>query len=275
MLLASALFGLSGCVIVADVDADWDWQDQGWTQRTEPVVDVDRIEFNARGTLYVTQGDRDALRLEGHEGALEQLQVDTRDGALIISQSGDNYRWFEVRKNGKKPIYTLEIADLRHINHRGHGEINVGPFTVDRLEVRTRGHAKTNLASINAQEVMIAVSEHGHVDVETLDSELVEFVSENHGEVYVNDANVLDANVNAIGHGEIWIAGRADTLNANLHDHTDLDSSEFTTSVSSVRVRDHSKAIVRANNEVRIDERDHAKVVVSGTADVIEASPGT
>ena len=67
LLTALALVPLlGGCVIITDT-SDWTWEGD-WIERSREIGDVTRVRFDARGTLYVTQGDEPELRLEGSEG---------------------------------------------------------------------------------------------------------------------------------------------------------------------------------------------------------------
>lgn len=256
---------LSGCVIVADVDSDWSW-DGRWVERKQTVEeDIAGVEFNAPGTLYITQGRRSALRLEGNEEALEELRIDERDGTLIITQAGETYRWFELRGKNAEPVYTLEISELEKISHSGHGTINVGPFTLDKLDVKTDGHAQTYIASINARDVNVSVADHGRVRVETLDSDAMLLNAADHGDIYVQDASVLDADIHTQSHGEVWLAGQADSLTLNMRGHSDLEAHRFASAIATVTARDHAQAQLAVSDEIHLDERDNASVVVTGT----------
>ncbi len=267
-VLALVPMALSGCVIVTDVDADWEWFGD-WRERTEEVHAVDRIEFNAPGTLYVTQGPRNAIKLEGHEDVLDNLRVFHRDDALVIGQSSGEMRWFEFKTNGKDPVYTLEINDLKHIRHTGNGTLKVGPMTTSELSIVSGDHAKTLIASLNARRIKIDAKDHAHVRVETLDSDEVLLSSRDHADLYIHDSNVLDADVDTTEHGQIWIAGKTDSLTLSLRDHSDLDAVGLSTAVANVYAANHTTAVLTVTEQTRLESVDHADVDVQGPGDVI------
>lgn len=264
-------FSAAGCVIVADVDTDWDW-DGSWVERKQDLGNVQRIEFDAPGTLYITQGKAGALRLEGNEEALEQLQVNQREGLLVISQAGEGYQWYEIRGKSQDPIYSLEVDTLVQVRHSGRGTVNIGPFTVENVRIDSADRARTYIASLNARSVEIRASDHADIQVETLDSDAMSLRATDHADLYVADANVLDADLKVDDHGEVWLAGRSDSLQARLRGHGDIEADEFHTTIASVSAADYARAALLVDDQVTIDERDRARVLVSGGAS--SSSPG-
>ena len=127
---------LAGCVVVANVDSGAWWGD--WQEESHQLSAVDSVEFDARGTLYIVQGSNNDLRLEGHEQALRHMEVYERDGTLIVRQVNDEFQWWGVQQRGREVVFYLEMENLTSIKHRGHGEINVGPFTVRSLTCKRK-----------------------------------------------------------------------------------------------------------------------------------------
>ncbi len=257
----------AGCVIVADVDTDWDFGGT-WVERKQDLGDVQSIEFDAPGTLYITQGKTGALRLEGNEQSLESLQIDQREGTLVISQSGEGYQWYEIRGKHQNPIYSLEIDTLAELRHDGRGTVNIGPFTLESVRIASGDYAKTYVASLNARDVEVRAADHANIQVQTLDSDSMTLRAEDHADVYVADANVLDSDLRADDHGEIWLAGRTDSLDARIDGHGDIEADEFKSAIAEVTASDYARAAIHVADEVTIDESDRARVIVSGPVDV-------
>ncbi len=102
LLIATVPF-VSGCIVVANVN-DPAWWDNSNEITKDISIDVDRVNFEARGTLYVVQGSSNRLRIQGHDQALQQIAVDDRSGALLISQETDDFRWWGVEKRGREVL---------------------------------------------------------------------------------------------------------------------------------------------------------------------------
>lgn len=266
-LLAFAL--LSGCVVVANVDTGSAWWGN-WREESHQLTAIDSIEFDARGTLYVVQGNSNDLRMEGHERALRQMKVYERDGVLIVTQETDDFRWWGVERHGREVIFYLEMENLTSIKHRGHGEINVGPFTVHSLEVESRDHAETNFSSINARQLEIRASEHSNINIETLDTDRAHLVIVDHADLYAHDVTSLDMDVRVEDHGEAWLAGKSDSTTIRTRDHGDVDADRLQSAIAEVRASNHSKVTLTAEETIYIGRQDHAQITWQGSAEADE-----
>ena len=80
----------------------------------------------------------------------------------------------------------------------------------------------------------------------------------------MQDASVLDANINTRSHGEVWLAGQADSLILAMRDHSDLEAHRFSSAIATVTARDHAKAQLAVSDEIRLDEHDNASIIVTG-----------
>ncbi|MDP6375501.1 MAG: DUF2807 domain-containing protein [Pseudomonadales bacterium] len=125
---------------------------------------------------------------EGHEDVLKTLRVYERDGTLVITAREDQFRIWVGTHAGRDAIYHLRLPELSAIDHQGHGEINVGAFSVNELCVTLSDHTDTNLNSLNAHHLEVTASDHANVNIETLDSDRVELVSEDYADVAVSGA---------------------------------------------------------------------------------------
>ncbi len=267
-IVALAATALTGCVVVANVDSGAWWGN--WHEESHQLTNVDSVEFDARGTLYIVQGSNNDLRLEGHERALRHMEVYERDGVLIVNQVNDEFQWWGVQERGREVVFYLEMENLTSIKHRGHGEINVGPFTVRSLDVESRDHAETNFSSINARRLEMRASEHANINIETLDSDSVHLVVIDHADLYAHDVNSLDMDVRVEDHGEAWLAGKSDSTTIRAKDHGDVDADRLQSAVVEVRASDHAKVTLMAEETLYIGRKDHAEVTWQGSAEVDE-----
>ncbi len=256
---------ISGCIIVANVnDPDW-WDDSDEITR-DISIDVDRVNFEARGTLYVVQGRRNRLRIQGHDQALQHIVVDDRSGALLISQETDDFRWWGVQRPGSEAVFYLELENLSWLRHSGHGEVNLGPLVVNTLSVISSGHATTNFSSLISRDLTVRASDHANIDIETLDSESAELRVNDHADIFVQDINVLDLKLGAADHGDLRLAGTADTAFVSAKDHANIDAGGLESAVVTLSTRNHAQVATQAHELIEIDERDHSSVSWTGNA---------
>ncbi len=265
VLLIAAVPFVSGCIVVANVnDPAW-WDDSDEITR-DISIDVDRVNFEARGTLYVVQGRSNRLRIQGHNQALQQIAVDDRSGALLISQETDDFRWWGVQRPGSEAVFYLELENLSSLRHSGHGEVNLGPLIVNTLSVISSGHATTNFSSLIARDLTIRATDHANVDIETLDSDSAELRVNDHADIFVQDINVLDVKLRAADHGDLRLAGTADTAFVSAKDHANIDAGALESAVVNLNTRNHAQVTTQAHELIEIDERDNSSVSWTGSA---------
>ena len=256
---------ISGCIIVANVN-DPDWWDDSDKITKDISIDVDRVNFEARGTLYVVQGSSNRLRIQGHNQALQQIAVDDRSGALLISQETDDFRWWGVQRPGSEAVFYLELENLSLLRHSGHGEVNLGPLIVNTLSVISSGHATTNFSSLIARDLTIRAADHANVGIETLDSESAELRVHDHADIFVQDINVLDVKLRADDHGDLRLAGTADTAFFIAEDHANIDAGDLESAVVNLSAQNHAQVTTQAHELIEIDERDNSSVSWTGNA---------
>ena len=270
--LITVAAGLSGCIYVNHTESgnhNW-WGD--WQQDQRDVSgELRRIDFDARGTLYVVQGDQQRLRIEGDSDALEKVSVYERGDVLVITQSGRPSPWWEFDDaRVSDNVYYLEVANIDEIRHTGHGEMKVGPITLERLIVTTSEHGDSKFSSINVRRFTLTVTDHGNVNIETLDTDQAMLTATSHGDVYAHDVSALDLSMRIEDHGEIWLAGAADTATVEMRDHGDLDSSRLKCEIVQIQTRNHANASVWVESTLRLQQSDHANVEWIGSPDVRE-----
>ena len=255
-----------GCIIIADVDTPVSvWGD--WTEREQDLSgEINAIDFDARGTLYVVQGERMRLRIEGNETALSKVSIYENGDTLRITQAANPTPWWTINIDTRisEIRYYLELPYLDHVRHQGHGEMKVGPMTVDRLQVFTGGHADTNFSNINARHFSLVTTDHSNVNIETLDADDAVIEVRSHGDVYAHDVNALDLAIRIENHGEVWMAGAADVANVDLRDHAGLDTSRLRVEVTGIEARDHATASLWAEATLTLAKRDHASIEWKG-----------
>ena len=275
LAVGAASLAASGCIIVADVDAGGFelWGD--WTERERDVDrGISKIDYNARGTLYLVQGDAENLRLEGNESALEAIRVEEHGDTLRISQvsKATSTWWGNNSHEADDVLYYLEIPHLEEIRHTGYGEMKVGPLTVERLVVTSADHADTKLASVNARSFELSVRDHANVNLETLDVDDAAIVIASHADIYAHDVDALDLDIRVEDHANLWTAGRADVASMVIRDHAIVDGSRLQCEVVRVTASDHSAVELWAESTLRMSKQDHAEISWSGSPQIEEST---
>ena len=262
-LLAASL---AGCIMSIDIEDTGNlWG--GWSERERDLdVTSTKIDFQARGTLYVVQGDRPRLRMRGSGAALNSVGVDSSGATLRIVETGPQFIGVEFSSGIRETAFYLELPYVEAIRHSGQGEMKIGPLTAERLTVVVEDHADMKFSSVNVREFVLNAQDHADINIETLDADDVSLAASSHGDIYGHDVNTLELAIHADDQAQVWLAGRSDEARIDVADHASLDASRLECDVVDVRARDQAIARLWAEESLSIVSRDHSNVTWSGDA---------
>ncbi|MDH3539687.1 MAG: DUF2807 domain-containing protein [Acidimicrobiia bacterium] len=119
------------------------------------VGDLDAVSLFSSGRIIITQGSDTSLSVEADDNLLAYIQTDVRGGTLEIGAERDG-RSYNLDPSDEI-IYRLGVADLSQIEVFGAGTVEVGPLTLDTLDVRVMGSADVTLDALTADRLDIEV----------------------------------------------------------------------------------------------------------------------
>lgn len=139
MQVSTLLLGiilLAGCVV--RVSGDTGMLDAAKIEESRDIENVGEVVMAARGSLHITQGESESLRIEGPKSALEDLKIYQRGDVLIIENRLDIdlnimplIRWSFP---DKVDIY-LNVKSIDAITLRGHGDVYMRKLKADNLHL--------------------------------------------------------------------------------------------------------------------------------------------
>uniref|UniRef100_UPI004048480F head GIN domain-containing protein n=1 Tax=Roseivirga sp. TaxID=1964215 RepID=UPI004048480F len=91
-------------------------------KETRNVGDFDEIGMSVAGKVYVKQGDKNEVILEGDDDLLEEIVTEVRNGRLVIKNERDNWRFWGSSNRGRLSVY-ITIKELRGAIVSGSGSI--------------------------------------------------------------------------------------------------------------------------------------------------------
>ncbi|HEY3374110.1 MAG TPA: head GIN domain-containing protein [Candidatus Aquicultor sp.] len=104
-------------------------------ETTRDVKDFTRISLSGSGTLNITQGDTESLRIEAEENILPEIKTTVRGGELHIAIN-------DTRSvvTPTKPInYFVTVKDLRALQLSGSAKAKSGRIRTDDMDIATSG----------------------------------------------------------------------------------------------------------------------------------------
>lgn len=228
---------------------------------------VTKIDFQARGSLYVVQGDKPRLRMRGRTPTLGSVTANSSGGTLRITETGPPFG-VDFSSGVREMAFYLELPNVEDIRHSGEGEMKLGPLTVDRLSVVVEDHADLEFSSVKVREFALNAGNHADIDIGLLEAEHVSIAASSHSDIYADDINTPELAVDAHDQAHIWLAGGSDKARIVAADHTSIDASRLKCNIVDVRTRDRAAAWLWAEKRLSIVSRNQSKVIWSGNAEV-------
>lgn len=115
------------------------------------------ITINGVGNIYIKQGNKEALTLEGNSNLLSDIKSEVKDGHLFLSQK-------HTLPNNKKPVnYYLTVKEIKNINASGNLVILTRNTLVSpELNVNINGSSKLHIKT-KADKFNVHIAGNGNV----------------------------------------------------------------------------------------------------------------
>jgi hypothetical protein len=176
--------------------------------------DVSRLYVSGVFNLYLIQGDKPSLKMNGEEDQIKNLKVTQRGDVLEL-------KFEEIKNNffgNSKPDVYLTLSELKEMEFDGVGNLkSEGPFKVDELELQGNGvgnislnlEAKNIEADFNlmgnltlegsAEKITLSNEGIGNIEASQLLTQTMTLNSSGIGKVSVHCTGDLSITVNGIG----------------------------------------------------------------------------
>ena len=134
-------------------------------KETRNVRDFDEIQMRIGGKVYITQGDKNEVILEGHEDDLEEIETEVSGGRLVIKSRRER-RWKFWGNSSLKVTAYITVKDLRGAYVSGSGDI------VSRNQIKARDFTASISGSgdialdLDSDYVSSKISGSGNIELE-------------------------------------------------------------------------------------------------------------
>ncbi|HEY2518012.1 MAG TPA: head GIN domain-containing protein [Polyangiaceae bacterium] len=158
---------------------------------TRDVANFSQVDFDAFGTLTVTQGATESLTIQADDNLLPQLTSKVANGKLSLGVEG-NVRPSEGMR------YTLVVKNLAELDVSGAGSVTVTGLKTDALRVRLSGAGSVKISGQAASE-NIALSGVGSFDGKDFATKTAKVAVSGAGSAEIRASDTLDANISGVG----------------------------------------------------------------------------
>jgi len=164
-------------------------------------------------TVYLSQGDKESIRVEADENLHEYIVTEIRGGVLNI------YSEFNIRNAKSRKVY-VTIKEVKSLKTSSAGDIKgQTPFTADMLTLATSSAGDINL-EVRANEVRATTNSSGDITLKGSADKLTADLS-SAGDLNAFDFTVREADITASSAGDATITV-TETLKARASSAGDI-----------------------------------------------------
>lgn len=119
-------------------------------------ADFNRISFNGRGNLIITQTGEESLKIEAEDNIIKLISTEVKKQTLFI---GHDKKRGIIRPTKEINIY-VSVNDLRSVKLSGSGSIKSAGIKAKELTVTISGSGNADL-KVNATQLSSIIAGHG------------------------------------------------------------------------------------------------------------------
>jgi hypothetical protein len=127
------------------------------------VSDFDRVALNGVGTLYISVGEEESLKVEAEDNLLPYIETLVHGQTLSIGFRDQGLR---TAFQPTEPIhYYLTVKDLAALELSGAGNIEVDEIATSELHIKTSGAGNIEIEKLTAKVLNMDVSGAGNCHI--------------------------------------------------------------------------------------------------------------
>lgn len=177
-------------------------------EETRKVEDFTAIELDYPAQVYVTQGDKVSLTIEGEDNLLPGLKTTVRNDTLRIYYEPEDGQYV---RSTKAVVIHVVVKDLNDVEFDGAGELNVDQLETDELHISVSGAGSLKLKEMQIKDLSIDLSGAGSVnatgEADNLDLTISGFGSFNGKDLHNKTANIQ---LSGAGSATVWVDDELD-----------------------------------------------------------------
>ena len=130
-------------------------------ERSYEVADFQSIKLSGRHDVVVTTGANESVRADGDEQSLEELDVSTSGGTLIIRNRRRGL--FGARRQDRPVTVHVAMQELRRASIAGSGDIRVNRVSGPSFEGAIAGSGDISIDEMEVEDAHFAIAGSGDV----------------------------------------------------------------------------------------------------------------
>ena len=161
------------------------------------IGNISGVELATVGTLHITSGTGESLRIEAEDNLLDYIQTNVRAGKLVIeTREGINLR-------PTKPInYDLTVDRLNSIEISSSGDVEAGSLQSGSFSIDINSSGNLSLSSLDCTSLKVDISSSGNVAVDDLKADSISVKVSSSGNLEILGGQVQQQSITISSSGE-------------------------------------------------------------------------
>lgn len=261
----------AGLMLAATACAASDAQAGPAESRTFTATAFSAIELGGPYQVQVTTGQPVSVRAEGSRAGLDSMQVEVRDGRLIIKNRNG---WSQMgRQNAVRVQVT--VPALRSAVVTSSGELSIDRVQGAAFEGATAGSGSLRLGDVAVQSLKLATSSSGSVAAERARGERIEGGVAGSGSLRMNAVEARELDLGLASSGSAKVAGQAERVRYGVAGSGSIDASRLTAATAEVGATGSGSVKARVTGSATVATAGSGSVDITGGARCQQSRQGS
>ena len=261
----------AGLMLAATACAASNAQSGPVESRTFAASDFTGIELAGPYEVTVTTGQPVAVRAQGPREGLDLLQVEVRDGSLVIQRKPDGSR----RDWSGTVRVQVSVPTLRAAAVTSSGELRIDRVQGETFDAATTGSGSLRLGEAGVRSLKVGTTSSGSIDVGQARAERIEGGVAGSGGLRLRQVEVRDLDLGLASSGSVEVAGRADQVRYGVAGSGSVDASKLTATKAQVGVTSSGSVRARVTGSATVASSGSGSVDITGGATCQQARQGS
>lgn len=166
-------------------------------EESRDLRDISGVQLAMQGTLHITVGSNESLRIEAEDNLLEYIQTNVSAGKLVIeTRQGINLR-------NTRPInYYLVVERLNTAVISSSGDIVIGDLQSDSFTATINSSGNLSIGNLDCSSLHIEISSSGNLSISKLIGDSISIRISSSGNLEIMAGQVQSQNITISSSGE-------------------------------------------------------------------------
>ncbi len=226
---------------------------------TREVSNISGVELALQGTLHISVGTNESLRIEAEDNLLGYILTDVSGGELVIKTKTG------VNLNNTKPInYYLTVTGLKSIAISSSGDIEASDLVSEAFSTSVSSSGDLTISSLKCTSLQVRSSSSGNTSIGNLQADSINVTISSSGDVTIENGSVPKQDVNISSSGDY----QADAVVSSTAQVSISSSGNAT-----VRVSDQLSGRLSSSGNIYYIGNPSVNVSTSSSGEAIKKNP--